>query len=90
MRFVLVDGGLYPLLFWAGFVVVGSALPLLLLFHPRLASARNTLAASMLVIAGWRAGRSSRPNSGCGRVGGGKCAPSPGGFRASRRTALGR
>jgi molybdopterin-containing oxidoreductase family membrane subunit len=33
-------------------VLVGSALPLLLLFHPRLASARNTLAAAVLVIAG--------------------------------------
>jgi Ni/Fe-hydrogenase subunit HybB-like protein len=52
VRFVLVEGGIYPLLFWAGYVLVGSALPLLLLFHPKLCSARNTLAASALVVAG--------------------------------------
>lgn len=51
-RFLLVDGGLYPLLFWAGYVLVGSVLPLLLLFHPKLSSARNTLAASVLVVGG--------------------------------------
>jgi Ni/Fe-hydrogenase subunit HybB-like protein len=51
-RFLLVDGGLYPVLFWAGYVLVGSVLPLLLLFHPRLSSARNTFAASALVVAG--------------------------------------
>jgi len=51
-RFLLLDGGLYPLLFWAGYVLVGSVLPLLLLFHPKLASARNTFAASALIVAG--------------------------------------
>jgi Ni/Fe-hydrogenase subunit HybB-like protein len=51
-RFLLVDGGIYPLLFWAGYVLVGSLLPLLLLFHPKLSSARNTFAASVLVVAG--------------------------------------
>jgi len=51
-RFLLVDGGLYPLLFWAGYVLIGSVLPLLLLFHPRLSGARYTFAASALVVAG--------------------------------------
>ena len=51
-RFLLVDGGLYPLLFWAGYVLVGSVLPLLLLFHPKLSSARYTFAAAVLVVAG--------------------------------------
>jgi Ni/Fe-hydrogenase subunit HybB-like protein len=51
-RFLLVEGGLFPLLFWLGYVLVGSLLPLLLLFHPRLSSARNTFAASVLVVAG--------------------------------------
>jgi Ni/Fe-hydrogenase subunit HybB-like protein len=50
--FLLRDGGIYPLLFWAGYVGVGSLLPLSLLFHPKLASARNTFAASALVVAG--------------------------------------
>lgn len=50
--FVLRDGGIYPVLFWAGYVIVGSAVPLLLLFHPRWVSAQNTFAASVLVVAG--------------------------------------
>jgi [DsrC]-trisulfide reductase subunit P len=50
--FILRDGGLFPLLFWAGFVAAGSALPLLLVFHPRLGSERDTLAAASLVVAG--------------------------------------
>ena len=44
--------GVYPLLFWGGYVAVGSVLPMLLLFHPRLASRRATLAASALVVLG--------------------------------------
>lgn len=51
-RFILVDGGLYPLLFWAGYVLAGSVLPLALVFHPRLAGPRATLAAAALVIVG--------------------------------------
>jgi len=51
-RFLLVEGGLYPLLFWVGYVLVGSVLPLLLLFHPKLSGARYTFAASALVVAG--------------------------------------
>jgi molybdopterin-containing oxidoreductase family membrane subunit len=51
-RFILVDGGLYPLLFWAGYVLAGSVLPLALIFHPRLAGPRATLAAAALVIVG--------------------------------------
>ncbi|HEX6137961.1 MAG TPA: NrfD/PsrC family molybdoenzyme membrane anchor subunit [Casimicrobiaceae bacterium] len=51
-RFMLLDGGAYPVLFWGGYVALGTLLPLLLLWHPRLASARATLAAALLVIAG--------------------------------------
>ena len=29
------DGGVYPVLFWGGYVLVGALLPMLLLFHPR-------------------------------------------------------
>ena len=50
--FILRDGGVYPWLFWLGFVVVGSLLPALLLFHPRLGGARGALAASALVVVG--------------------------------------
>ncbi len=53
--FILLGRGgpvTYPLLFWLGYVLIGSILPLLLLFHPRLHSARSTLAASALVVLG--------------------------------------
>ncbi|MCC7327445.1 MAG: polysulfide reductase NrfD [Burkholderiales bacterium] len=51
-RFILVDGGIYPALLWWGYVGAGSVLPLLLVFHPRLGSARALLLASLLTIAG--------------------------------------
>jgi len=45
-------GGIYALLFWAGYVLVGSAVPLVLLFHPRFSGDRGMLAAAALVILG--------------------------------------
>ena len=45
-------GGVFAGLFWGGFVVLGSVLPLLLAFHPRLAGERASLAASLLVVLG--------------------------------------
>ncbi|MBE0546391.1 MAG: polysulfide reductase NrfD [Rubrivivax sp.] len=45
-------GGIYPLLFWGGYVLVGSVAPLVLLFHPRFDGGRGMLAASALVILG--------------------------------------
>jgi molybdopterin-containing oxidoreductase family membrane subunit len=50
--FILRDGGVFPLLFWGGYVLAGSVLPMALLFHPRWASLRSTLAASALVVLG--------------------------------------
>ena len=50
--FILRDGGIYPLLLWGGYALAGSALPLLLLFHPRLGGPRATLAAAALVVLG--------------------------------------
>jgi molybdopterin-containing oxidoreductase family membrane subunit len=50
--FILKDGGFYPLLFWGGYVLLGSVLPLVLLFHPRLGGERGALAASALVVLG--------------------------------------
>ena len=35
-RFILVTGGVYPALFWWGYVVAGSVMPLILIYHPRL------------------------------------------------------
>jgi len=45
-------GGVFALLFWAGYVVLGSLLPLLLVFHPRGMSEHGNLAASLLVLLG--------------------------------------
>ena len=52
-RFILLDGGIYPLLFWGGQVVVGYLIPLLLIFAPATRNSRAALAtASVLVILG--------------------------------------
>ena len=45
-------GQLYALLFWAGYVAVGSLLPLLLLFHPKLGRPGDTMLAAALVVLG--------------------------------------
>ena len=53
--FLLLGRGghtLYPLLFWVGYVIVGSVLPLVLLLNPRTDGTRHTLAASLLIVAG--------------------------------------
>ena len=47
------DGGsLYAFLFWFGFVGLGSLVPMLLVFHPRLGRTRCLVAASALVVLG--------------------------------------
>jgi len=52
-RFILVDGGVYTWVFWAGQIGIGSALPLVLVFHPRFAGASGwLLGAAGLVVAG--------------------------------------
>jgi Ni/Fe-hydrogenase subunit HybB-like protein len=51
-RFILLTGGVYPALFWLGYVLVGSLVPLVLIYHPRCGGARSVLAASVLVVAG--------------------------------------
>lgn len=51
-RFILFDGGTYPLLFWGGYVVVGCALPLLLIFTPGLGKSGHVVAASLLTLVG--------------------------------------
>lgn len=50
--FILRDGGVFPQLFWVGYVVVGSLIPLGLLFHPAMAGEKSTAIASVLVILG--------------------------------------
>jgi molybdopterin-containing oxidoreductase family membrane subunit len=51
-RFILLDGGIYPSVFWWGYVWFGSLLPLLLIYTPGLGKSLCVTAASLLVIIG--------------------------------------
>ena len=52
-RFLLLEGGIHTALFWIGQVVLGGALPLALVWHPRLRRSRAAvLGAAILVVAG--------------------------------------
>jgi molybdopterin-containing oxidoreductase family membrane subunit len=50
-RFILLEGGVYPALFWIGYVALGSVVPLVLVYRPA-GGARSALAASVLTLAG--------------------------------------
>lgn len=52
VRFILVDGGIYPNLFWWGYVVIGNLVPLALIYWPGLGRTRCVFAASLLVVLG--------------------------------------
>jgi len=52
-RFLLLDGGIYPVLFWGGQIFAGSIVPMAMLAHPRLGATRGMVAgASGLVVLG--------------------------------------
>jgi molybdopterin-containing oxidoreductase family membrane subunit len=52
-RFLLLDGGLYPQLFWLGQLGLGSLLPLVLLLSPATRASRGALGlAAVLVVLG--------------------------------------
>ena len=52
-RFILFDGGIYPMLFWGGHVIAGGLAPLLFLFHPSFGKTESgVVLASVLVIIG--------------------------------------
>jgi len=51
-HFILKSGGIYTLLFWGGYVVLGSLLPLALIFTPGLGQEKYVVMASLLVILG--------------------------------------
>lgn len=53
-HFILVSGGIYPQLFWGGFVVLGTILPLLLVFVPSLRSmpSSSSLASVFTILGG--------------------------------------
>ena len=51
-RFILVEGGIYPQLFWWGYVLLGNVLPLLLIYLPGQGKIRSVIVPSILVILG--------------------------------------
>lgn len=52
-RFILMDGGIYTKLFWIVQIVLGSLVPLGMLYHPTLGKSRPAIAtAAVLVIIG--------------------------------------
>ncbi len=52
-KFILMDGGVYTQLFWFGQIIIGSLLPLALIYHPTLSQSRKVIAsACALVILG--------------------------------------
>ena len=52
-RFILMDGGIYTQLFWIVQILLGSLLPLALLYHPSTGKSRGWIGiASLLVIIG--------------------------------------
>jgi molybdopterin-containing oxidoreductase family membrane subunit len=50
--FILRDGGVYTNLFWGGYILLGSMLPLALIFTPGFGGKKSVVAASSLVVLG--------------------------------------
>jgi molybdopterin-containing oxidoreductase family membrane subunit len=51
-NFILRDGGVFPNLFWWGYIVIGNLLPLLLIYVPGLGKLKCVMVASLLVVVG--------------------------------------
>jgi Ni/Fe-hydrogenase subunit HybB-like protein len=51
-RFILLDGGVFPGMFWWGYIVIGNLLPLVLIYGPGLGKSTCVWIASMLVVLG--------------------------------------
>jgi Ni/Fe-hydrogenase subunit HybB-like protein len=51
-RFILLDGGIYPALFWWGYVVLGNIVPLALIYMPALGRKKCAVAASLAIVLG--------------------------------------
>ena len=49
-RFILLDGGIHTQLFWIGQILLGSLLPLAILFHPTLGKQRAMIALSAALV----------------------------------------
>ncbi len=55
--FILLNGGIYTLLFWGGWVVLGGLVPMGLIYHPALGKTRGAIiaACSLVVLGGFSA-----------------------------------
>ncbi|MBK9161189.1 MAG: polysulfide reductase NrfD [Nitrosomonadales bacterium] len=51
-RFILLDGGIYTMLFWVGYVLIGNIVPLALIFLPAFERSKRVPVASLLIIIG--------------------------------------
>jgi Ni/Fe-hydrogenase subunit HybB-like protein len=52
-RFILLDGGVYTMLFWGGHILAGCLVPLLFIYHPMFNKSESSLVlASLLVLVG--------------------------------------
>ncbi len=52
--FILLNGGIYTSLFWIGYVILGTAVPLALVYHPATGSSNTwvTIAAALVILGG--------------------------------------
>jgi molybdopterin-containing oxidoreductase family membrane subunit len=50
--FILRDGGIFPNLFWWGYLLIGNVIPLFLIFTPGLGKNKHVMLASMMVVLG--------------------------------------
>jgi Ni/Fe-hydrogenase subunit HybB-like protein len=51
-HFILFGGNVYSWLFWGGYVLIGTALPMALIYAPGFGNSKSVLAASVLTMAG--------------------------------------
>ena len=53
-RFILLDGGIYTKVFWIGQILLGSLLPLAMLYHPTLGKSRAVIgwACGLIILGG--------------------------------------
>jgi Ni/Fe-hydrogenase subunit HybB-like protein len=53
--FILASGSVYTYLFWLGYLLIGTVIPLIILYHPLLSKTRNGIitAAALVVLGGF-------------------------------------
>jgi molybdopterin-containing oxidoreductase family membrane subunit len=49
-RFILLDGGVYTMMFWIGQILIGSVIPLFLIYSPAFEKSRSAIAAASIAV----------------------------------------